>query len=98
MRRALAIDEHSFGPDHPDIARDLNNLAQLLKDTSRSAEAEPLTRRMVEIFLKFTRSVGYPHPLLQRAINNYAGLLQAMGRSREQILATLREMAPEFYQ
>ena len=44
MRRALAIDEHSFGPDHPNVATDLNNLAQLLKATNRLAEAEPLMR------------------------------------------------------
>jgi len=25
MRRALEIDEHSFGKDHPNVARDLNN-------------------------------------------------------------------------
>ncbi|MDK1039613.1 MAG: tetratricopeptide repeat protein, partial [Actinomycetota bacterium] len=42
MRRALAIDEESYGADHPDVARDLNNLAQLLKATNRVAEAEPL--------------------------------------------------------
>ena len=44
MRRALAIDEASYGPD-PDVAIDLNNLAQLLKATNRLAEAEPLIRR-----------------------------------------------------
>ena len=38
---ALAIDEKSFGPEHPNVARDLGNLALLLKDTNRSAEAEP---------------------------------------------------------
>ena len=27
MRRALAIDEVSLGPDHPNVARNLNNLA-----------------------------------------------------------------------
>jgi len=26
MRRALAIDEKSYGPEHPSVARDLNNL------------------------------------------------------------------------
>ena len=35
MRRALAIDEKS-GTEHPNVARDLNNLAQLLKATNRS--------------------------------------------------------------
>ena len=27
MRRALAIDEASYGPDHPNVAIRLNNLA-----------------------------------------------------------------------
>jgi len=27
---ALAIDEQSFGPDHPNVGTDLNNLAALL--------------------------------------------------------------------
>ncbi|MFN6353691.1 MAG: NB-ARC domain-containing protein, partial [Cyanobacteriota bacterium] len=33
--RALAIDEASYGPDHPRVAIDLNNLAQLLQATNR---------------------------------------------------------------
>jgi hypothetical protein len=41
MRRALAIDEQSFGKDHPNVALRLNTLAQLLKDTNHLAEAEP---------------------------------------------------------
>ena len=45
MRRTLAIDEKSYGPDHPNVARDLNNLARLLKDTNRVEEAEPMMRR-----------------------------------------------------
>ena len=31
-----------YGPDHPDVATGLNNLAQLLEATNRLAEAEPL--------------------------------------------------------
>ena len=31
MRRDLSITEKSLGPDHPDVATGLNNLAQLLK-------------------------------------------------------------------
>jgi hypothetical protein len=45
MQRALAIDEASYGPEHPDVARDLSNLASLLLVTNRLAEAEPLMRR-----------------------------------------------------
>ena len=36
------VDEKSFGPDHPNVARDLNNLAWLMGETNRHAEAEPL--------------------------------------------------------
>jgi len=39
------MDEASFGPEHPDVAIRLNNLAQLLKATHRPSEAEPLMRR-----------------------------------------------------
>ncbi len=49
MRRALSIDERSLGPDHPNVAVGLNNLAQLLKATNRLAEAEPLMRRALAI-------------------------------------------------
>jgi hypothetical protein len=49
MKRALAIDEAAFGPDHPDVATRLNNLAGLLQATSRLAEAEPLWRRALHI-------------------------------------------------
>jgi tetratricopeptide repeat protein len=45
LKRALVIDEKSYGPEHPKVAIRLNNLAQLLKNTNRLAEAEPLDRR-----------------------------------------------------
>ena len=64
MRRALAIDEKSFGPDHPDVAIGLNNLAQLLQATNRLAEAEPLMRRALAICEK---SFGPDHPEVARA-------------------------------
>jgi hypothetical protein len=35
MRRALAIADASYGPDHPNVATALNNLAELLRATSR---------------------------------------------------------------
>ena len=63
MRRALAIDEKSFGPEHPNVATDLNNLAQLLQDTNRLAEAEPLMRRALAIDEKsFGRTIPTSPP------------------------------------
>jgi hypothetical protein len=81
LRRALAIDEASLGPEHPDVARDLNNLAQLLQATNRLAEAQPLSRRMLLILLAFTRDTGHPHPSLGPALSNYRALALALGMS-----------------
>ncbi len=49
LRRALEISEHSFGNNHPDVARALKPLAKLLRDTNRLAEAERLLRRALDI-------------------------------------------------
>ena len=62
-RRALAIDEKSLGPEHPDVATDLNNLALLLQATNRLTEAEPLYRRALAIDEK---SLGPEHPDVAR--------------------------------
>jgi hypothetical protein len=96
MRRALAIDEASYGPDHPNVARALNNLAQLLRDTNRLSEAEPLTRRVVAIFLAFTRATGHEHPHLRVAFSNYAILLQQLGHSEGQVEAQLSALKARF--
>ena len=73
MRRALQIDEDSFGPNHPNVARDLNNLAQLLQATNRLADAEPMMQRAVEICKP---SLGLDHPNTQAIRENLAVLLQ----------------------
>jgi tetratricopeptide (TPR) repeat protein len=91
MRRALAIDEASYGTDHPEVARDLNNLAQLLKATNRLAEAEPLMRRVVEIFITLTQQ-GYQHPYLEAAFGNYYSLLQEMDFPESEIKAKLQSL------
>ena len=79
MRRALAIDEKSFGPEHPYVARDLNTLALLLLATSSRTVAEPLLHRSFAIDEK---SYGPRHPLA-RDLNNLAILLQATKRPAE---------------
>jgi len=59
LRRALAIDEKIFGPEHQNVGRDLSNLATGLQDANRLIEAEPLMRRAVTILEK---SFGENHP------------------------------------
>ena len=72
-RRALAIDEKSFGPEHPNVATSLNNLAAIARATNRLAEAEPLYRRALAIDEK---SFGPDHPNVAIRLNNLAQLLQ----------------------
>ena len=95
MRRALAIDEQSFGKDHPDVARDLNNLAQLLQATNRLAEAEPLMRRGLEILLHFTRRSGHENPNLRPVTENYIYILKSMGLGNAESEKRLQEVMAE---
>ena len=80
MRRALAIDESSFGTDHHRVAIKLNNLGQLLQATNRLVEAESLMRRALAID---EASFGMDHPDVARDLNNLALLLKATNRLAE---------------
>ena len=47
-KRSLAIREKALGPDHPDVAHSLNNLAVLYDAQGRYADALPIVRQMIE--------------------------------------------------
>lgn len=49
----------TVGPDHTNVATDLNNLAELLQATNRLSEAEPMMRRALKLF---EDSLGPDHP------------------------------------
>ena len=49
LRRALAITEKTLGPEHPDTATTLNNLATFYTTTGAPAQAEPLYHRALAI-------------------------------------------------
>src|SRR5262249_18473979 len=72
-KRALDIREKALGPEHPDTANSLNNLAALYYSQGRYAEAEPLYRR----------ALGPEHPHTVKVLENYAALLREMGREDE---------------
>jgi tetratricopeptide (TPR) repeat protein len=80
LRRALAINESNLGPNHPEVARTLSNLALLLQETNRLSEAEPLYRRALAID---EASLGPNHPEVAIYLNNLASLLQAANRLSE---------------
>jgi tetratricopeptide (TPR) repeat protein len=79
-RRALAIAETSYGPDHPNVAIPLNNLSELLRKTNRHAEGEPLMRRALAID---EASYGPNHSKVATRLNNLAALLYSINRLAE---------------
>ena len=60
-----------YGQDATEYATALNNLAQLLQDTNRLSEAEPLMRRALVIF---DSSLGPEHPSTRTVRGNLAAL------------------------
>lgn len=79
-RRTLAIDQHTYGVDHPNVAIALNNLAAVLEHMNRLAEAEPLMRRSLAID---ERSFGPESSRVGTRLSNLAQLLMATRRMAE---------------
>ena len=90
MTQPIRGNDRGGGAGHPDVARDLNNLAQLLYATNRLDEAEPLMERVLVIVLEFTRRTGHRHPHLEDAIERYRGLLTKMGHSKDEVMERLK--------
>lgn len=78
MRRALAIDEASYGMSHTTVACDLNNLALLLRRMNRLREALSLQKRCVLIYLKDYRQAGHAHVNLVSALASYSAINHEM--------------------
>src|SRR5690606_22920117 len=58
-REILDINRALLGPDHPRVARETNNLAQVLQRMGRPDEAEPLYREALRVL---EATVGPEHP------------------------------------
>jgi len=78
LRRALGIQERTFGPVHPAISATLSNLSAILLRTGKSAEAEPFARRSLAVLEK---TWGPRHPRAATAASNLADVLSARGDS-----------------
>jgi CHAT domain-containing protein/Tfp pilus assembly protein PilF len=76
-KRVLAIHEKALGPDHPDVATSLNNLAAVYNSQGRYADAEPLLKRSLAIREKV---LGPDHPDVATSLNNLAFLYKSKGR------------------
>ena len=51
-KRALGIKEKTLGPEHPEVATALNNLAMAYGSHGRHAEAELMYKRALAIYDK----------------------------------------------
>ena len=76
MERSLAIDEHTLGPDHSEVATGLNNLAALYQAQGDYARALPLFQRALAIW---ERALGPDDPRVAASLNNLANLYHDRG-------------------
>ena len=79
FRRALASIEKSAGPENPFTAGALANLAELLQEEGRHAEAEPLLHRVLAITEK---AEGPESSDTGRALNSLAYFFKSQERVR----------------
>ncbi|HEX9880457.1 MAG TPA: tetratricopeptide repeat protein [Candidatus Binatia bacterium] len=78
--RTLQITERTMGPDHPQVALVLNNLADLYRAQNRCDEAESHYLKALKISEK---KLGPEHPQVGLILEGYAHLLLNMKRLRE---------------
>ena len=70
------IDERAFGPDHPNVATDVNNLGGVLQDLGDLAGARAAFERALAID---ERAFGPDHPNVATDVNNLGSVLQDLG-------------------
>ncbi|MFJ4367124.1 tetratricopeptide repeat protein, partial [Streptomyces chartreusis] len=78
--RALQVTEAALGPDHPDTALRLGNLAAIFSALGRHAEALPLKERALQIS---EAAFGPDHPDTALRLGNLAFTLSDLGRHTE---------------
>jgi tetratricopeptide (TPR) repeat protein len=76
----LRVAEQRLGAGHPDVAKSLNNLAELYRNQGRSTKAEPLYVRALEIW---EQQLGADHSDAATILNNLALLYESQRRYSE---------------
>jgi tetratricopeptide (TPR) repeat protein len=76
FQQALQIRKKALGPEHPDTANSLNNLAFLYSRIGDYANAEPLFQEAVQLNKKL---LGRDHPDTARSLLNQGVLYSQMG-------------------
>ena len=79
-KKALEVAEKNVGPNHPDVAMSLNNLASLYHAQGQYAQAEPLYKRALAILEK---ALGPDHPNVAKFLSDLAALYRVTKRDEE---------------
>jgi tetratricopeptide (TPR) repeat protein len=80
FRRSLATLERVLGPEHPNVAASLNNLAGFYRAQGNDADAASLYWRSLAIKEK---ALGPEHPSVATSLNNLAALYCDQGNYAE---------------
>ena len=90
----MDIREKCLGPTHPDVAKQLNNLALLCQNQSKFDEVENYYKRAIEIY---TKTLGIDDPNVAKTKNNLASayLKQQKYKEAEQIYKDVLTRAQE---
>ena len=75
FKRALEVREKSLGPDHPNVAISLNNLAVIYSNQGKHWEAELIHKRALKILEK---ALGPDHPNVESLSANLNNLRKKM--------------------
>ena len=68
LKRGLTIREAAVGPNHPDVAHSLVELARMYRAQDRFDEAEPLARRTLNIL---EQSLALTIPVLRKRLTSW---------------------------
>jgi tetratricopeptide (TPR) repeat protein len=80
FKRSLDIREIDLGPNHPDVALSLNNLAEVYRKQAKYGESERLNQRALEI----RRNSQEADPLaVSESLNNLGVLYSEQGKYKE---------------
>ncbi|MDQ2903389.1 MAG: FxSxx-COOH system tetratricopeptide repeat protein [Chloroflexota bacterium] len=77
FQRALRMQEHLLGPEHPEVARTLSSLALLSSERGKDEQAGALYERTLRIW---ERTLGPEHPEVACALNGLATLQKDQGK------------------
>jgi len=81
-QESLQICKKIYGPQHPEVADSLNNIALLLKNEGKYEEAMSLYQESLQIYKKM---YGSEHPYYALSLYNIGGLVYEQGKYEESL-------------